>query len=72
MISPLTDDDWQLILPFLQENQRLFGISIDDHLLTVDGGRMKPSDVYRTISAVKLSVLASSSLEMNKEWEAED
>jgi hypothetical protein len=72
MISPFTDDDWQLILPFLQENQRLFGISIDDHLLTVDGRRMKPGDVYRTISAVKLSVLASSALRMNEEWEAED
>jgi len=72
MISPLTDDDWQLILPFLQENERLFGISIDDHLLTVDGKKMEPQDIYRTISAVKLSVLASSALEMNEEWTAED
>jgi len=33
---------------------------------------MKPSDVYRTISAVKLGVLAGSALEMNEEWAAED
>jgi len=71
MISPFREDDWQLILPYLQENERLFGISIDDHLLTVDGIKMKPSDVYRTISAVKLGVLAGSALEMNEEWEAE-
>jgi glutamate synthase domain-containing protein 1/glutamate synthase domain-containing protein 3 len=72
MISLFTEEDWQLILPYLQENERLFGISIDDHLLTVDGKRMKPTDVYRTISAVKLGVLAGSDQEMNEEWETED
>jgi glutamate synthase domain-containing protein 1/glutamate synthase domain-containing protein 3 len=72
MISPFTEEGWQLILPYLRENERLFGISIDDHLLTVDGKRMKPGDVYRTISAVKLGVLTGSALEMNEEWEAED
>lgn len=72
MISPFTEEDWQLILPYLRENERLFGISINDHLLTVDGRRMKPSDVYRTIGAVKLGVLTGGSLEMNEEWQAED
>jgi glutamate synthase domain-containing protein 1/glutamate synthase domain-containing protein 3 len=71
MISPFTDRDWQLILPFLQENERLFGISIDDHLLMVDGKKMEPRDIYRTISAAKVSVLTSSGLKMNEEWEAE-
>ena len=70
-ISSFSEEDWQLILPYLQENERLFGISIDDHLLTVDGTKMHPQDVYRTISAVKSSVLASSDLLMNEEWEAE-
>ena len=72
MISPFTEEDWQLILPYLRENERLFGISINDHLLTVDGRRMKPGDVYRTIGAVKLGVLTGGSLEMNEEWQAED
>jgi len=72
MIAPFTEEDWQLILPYLRENERLFGISINDHLLTVDGRRMKPSDVYRTIGAVKLGVLTGGSLEMNEEWQAED
>jgi hypothetical protein len=72
MISPFTEYDWHLILPYLQENERLFGISIDDHLLTVHGRKMKPSDVYRTISAATLGVLAGSVLEMNEEWTAED
>ncbi len=28
----LTDEDWDLILPYLEENERLFGIKIDDTL----------------------------------------
>ena len=39
--APLTPEDWELILPYLQENERLFGISIEDHLLMVDGGPQK-------------------------------
>ncbi len=70
-ISTFSERDWDLILPYLQENERLFGISIEDHLLTVDGKRRNPDEVYRTISAIKLSVLAGSALEMNEEWEAE-
>ena len=32
----LTDEDWELILPYLEENQKLFGITIEQ-LLTVNG-----------------------------------
>jgi len=55
----LTDADWELILPYLQENERLFGISVED-LLTVDGRRCEPTEVYRkvtpSISAVSEAV----------------
>ena len=44
----LTDADWELILPFLEENQKLFGITIAE-LLTVNGRRLKPSRVYRKV-----------------------
>jgi glutamate synthase domain-containing protein 1/glutamate synthase domain-containing protein 3 len=67
-ILPFDERDWELILPYLKENERLFGISVNRHLLTVDGKRRKPGEVYRTIGAVKLSVLASSSLAMSEEW----
>jgi glutamate synthase domain-containing protein 3 len=72
-ISSFSERDWELVLPYLQENERLFGISIEDHLLTVGGKRRNPDEVYRTISAVKLSVLAGAgaALEMNEEWESE-
>jgi glutamate synthase domain-containing protein 1/glutamate synthase domain-containing protein 3 len=56
--SALTDNDWRLIRPYLEENERIFGIAVDQ-LLTVGGQIEKPSDVYRKISAVKLAVLAA-------------
>jgi glutamate synthase domain-containing protein 1/glutamate synthase domain-containing protein 3 len=57
VLSALSDKDWQLIQPYLVENERLFGIRIQD-LLTVDGNVRAPQDVYRKVGAVKLSVLA--------------
>ena len=48
LFTPLTEKDWELILPYLKENERLFRIKIED-LLTVDGKRMKPSRVYRKV-----------------------
>jgi glutamate synthase domain-containing protein 1/glutamate synthase domain-containing protein 3 len=58
VISPLADKDWQLILPYLEENERLFSIRIQD-LLTVDGVVRTPSEVYRKVSVATHSVLAS-------------
>jgi glutamate synthase domain-containing protein 3 len=58
-ISTLTDNDWRLIHPYLVENERLFGITITD-LLMVDGDARPPAEVYRKVSAVKLSVLSGS------------
>ena len=49
IFTPFTEKDWELILPYLQENEKLFGIKIND-LLTVDGKRLKPSRVYRKIA----------------------
>ncbi len=44
----LSDEDWDLIVPYLEENERLFGIKIKD-LLTVDGKPRKPAKVYRKV-----------------------
>jgi glutamate synthase domain-containing protein 1/glutamate synthase domain-containing protein 3 len=49
IFTPFTEKDWELILPYLQENEKLFGIKISD-LLTVDGKRLKPSRVYRKVA----------------------
>ncbi len=46
--SGMADADWQLIQPYLEENERLFGITVD-RLLTVAGQKRAPKDVYRKI-----------------------
>jgi len=54
----LTREDWLLILPYLQENERLFNISVEEDLLTVDGEKKAPEEVYRKITALKVKALA--------------
>jgi glutamate synthase domain-containing protein 1/glutamate synthase domain-containing protein 3 len=46
--AEFSEIDWQLIKPYLQENEGLFDIPIVD-LLTVDGLELPPADVYRKI-----------------------
>jgi glutamate synthase domain-containing protein 1/glutamate synthase domain-containing protein 3 len=56
--SEPAEQDWRLIRPYLQENERLFGVKVDE-LLTVNGKARAPAEVYRKVSAVKLAVLAA-------------
>ncbi|HVH14295.1 MAG TPA: glutamate synthase [Candidatus Angelobacter sp.] len=49
--------DWELILPYLKENEQLFGISIEKNLLTVDGKILDPSQVYRKVEPTSLQEL---------------
>jgi glutamate synthase domain-containing protein 1/glutamate synthase domain-containing protein 3 len=52
--ADVTDADWKLIQPYLEENERLFNISID-RLLTVDGMKRAPGDAYRKIKPKKVA-----------------
>jgi glutamate synthase domain-containing protein 1 len=54
--AELSEADWALIRPYLEENEGLFGIEVDD-LLTVGGLKRAPSDVYRKVEAQSLAVL---------------
>jgi len=54
--AELGERDWAAIEPCLQENERLFGIPVDE-LLRVDGVRRAPHEVYRKIHARGLAVL---------------
>jgi hypothetical protein len=47
--APLTEADWNLILPYLEENERLFDIRIERDLLTVDGELKKPGGNYQSL-----------------------
>ncbi|MFX1498514.1 MAG: glutamate synthase [Promethearchaeota archaeon] len=51
-----SDQDWDLIKPYLQENERLFGIKIDD-LLSVNNQIKSPKEVYRKIVVGSTEVL---------------
>jgi glutamate synthase domain-containing protein 1/glutamate synthase domain-containing protein 3 len=53
-----TAKDWELILPFLEENEKLFGISVKRDLLSVHGENLDPSQVYRKIEPTLLQELA--------------
>jgi len=54
----LGEKDWELIEQYLKENERLFGIPIEA-LLTVDGKRLSPYEVYRKVEAVAVRALAA-------------
>ncbi|MDQ1256140.1 MAG: hypothetical protein QG656_736, partial [Candidatus Hydrogenedentes bacterium] len=53
MYAPLAAEDWKLILPYLRENERLFGVEIERDLLTVDGVVRPPDQVYRKVMPLK-------------------
>jgi glutamate synthase domain-containing protein 3 len=53
-----TVKDWELILPFLKENEKLFGISVNRDLLTVHENILDPRQVYRKIEPTVLQELA--------------
>ena len=46
-----------MILPYLEENQKLFGITVEQ-LLTVNGKRLKPCKVYRKVVPGNIKTIA--------------
>jgi glutamate synthase domain-containing protein 1/glutamate synthase domain-containing protein 3 len=45
----VTAEDWKVILPYLQENERLFDIQVERDILTVNGNAKSPAAVYRKV-----------------------
>ena len=56
-IAEMSPEDWELIKPYLDENEELFGIEVAD-LLTVKGKKLPPERIYRKILPMRISVLA--------------
>jgi len=56
--SEFLDRDWSLIRPYLEENERLFGIQVERDLLTAKGEKGKPQEIYRKIVPARLTVLS--------------
>ena len=72
-IQPLNEKDWELILPYLEENERLFNIKVED-LLTVDGKVQEPLAVYRKVAPHITGAIAGAMVPeaLFEEMEAED
>ncbi len=51
--ADLAKADWELILPYLEENEKLFGISIENDLLRVNGTKMSYDKVYRKVKVLQ-------------------
>jgi len=64
-IVPIETKDWELILPYLRENEALFGISIENDLLTVDGKQRPSVEVYRKVRPREAADIEEDGLE---EW----
>jgi len=56
-LAEFTKRDWELVRPYLEENERLFGVGIERDLLTVGGVVLSPSKVYRKVEPVMLQEL---------------
>lgn len=54
----MSDADWKLIKPYLDENERLFDIPVSS-LLTVDGEQMEPRRVYRKVAPIRKKIAAA-------------
>jgi glutamate synthase domain-containing protein 3 len=64
-IVQLEEKDWDLIRPMLNENERLFGISVENDLLTVEGASKSPLSVYRKVRPKQAPDMEEDGLE---EW----
>jgi hypothetical protein len=53
----VTEKDWEVILPYLKENEKLFDISVE-RLLSIDGKVRSYNKIYRKVEAVELKILS--------------
>jgi len=56
-ITTISREDWERILPLLIENEKLFGMRVED-LLNVDGVIRRPERVYRKVVPIEVAALA--------------
>jgi glutamate synthase domain-containing protein 1 len=54
-IARMGDKDWEMLLPYLKENEALFGISIENDLLMKGGSPVRPEDIYKKIEVVPIA-----------------
>jgi hypothetical protein len=57
-LTTVENADWELILTYLKENQKLFGVKVEG-LLKIGEHVAEPSRVYRKVDAIPLRALAT-------------
>ena len=63
--APFSDKDWEIIKPYLEENERLFGIPIK-RLLSIDGVQKEPGNIYRKIQPGAMRALQAEEVWVTK------
>ncbi len=63
----LKDADWELILPYLKENERLFNIRVEEDLLTINRQKLPFDKVYRKVVPVTSAALGTQKEDDQKE-----
>src|SRR5208283_3932264 len=59
-LTTVLGSDWNLILPYLQENERLFRVQVEE-LLKIENQTANPSIAYRKVNAIPLEALSTQS-----------
>ncbi|MFK5952487.1 MAG: hypothetical protein QM498_05465 [Desulfobacterium sp.] len=59
VFASLSDADWELIRPYLEENEALFGISVQEDLLTINGKNLPFDRVYRKVMPLQSQALGT-------------
>lgn len=57
-IVKMGENDWELLLPYLRENEALFGISIENDLLMKNGSPVRPEEIYKKVEVVPIAKAA--------------
>ena len=64
----LSQGDWDLILPYLLENEKQFGISVENDLLMVSGNKFDYKKVYRKVQPANVKKPALSLPDPGEEY----
>ncbi len=57
-IVRMGEKDWEMLLPYLRENEALFGISIENDLLMKNGSPVRPEEMYKKVEVVPIAKAA--------------
>jgi glutamate synthase domain-containing protein 3 len=63
-IVKMGEKDWEMLLPYLRENETLFGISVEDDLLVKNSSPVRPEEIYKKVEVVPIAKAAPEAVEV--------